>query len=62
MQISITLHTTQNLGDHGREIVKSIGVAADTMIGDLVNKVLKENDNPNYNDHIEIRIIKELKL
>ena len=61
MEISITLHTTQNLGDHGREIIKSVGSQADiTTVEELVKKLLISHENPNYSDHIEIRVMEKI--
>ncbi len=56
--VSIILHTVQNLGDHGREIIRIFEIDENITIGSLIEKTLS-NIDCKY-DHLELRIPSEL--
>ena len=60
--ISVLLHTTQNLGDHGENKIIALNVDENMTIKELTESFI-EIDTPSgdskYFDHIELRICKD---
>jgi len=59
--ISVLLHITQNLGDHGEKRIVALNVDENVTIKDLT-EIFLTSDIPSgdskYYDHIELRICK----
>ena len=62
MKIQVTVNTSVDMGDHGREVINAIDCNENITIKELCEKCLvtRYDKRLNPNDHIEIRICKDI--